>query len=234
MVVQAEKFEAKTGTMTKPAITIYDVERQLPSTVIRAEKGRWDIKTNEWKLFNGFVTHFGLNPETGNWIPKNTAHFRVQGSRDTPSLSKLSNSSVSARAAMNDANFEYVSLRDLIPYREETYAAMVRENDPEARAELAQKVRGLTFAMHDRFATPLLCLSLVLVGVPLGLRPPRAKGQSGLALGFSLMVLTIYYITWTWCSKLGENGIGNPLLLAYIPPLLIFAAGLYFLAQKKR
>ncbi len=234
MVIQAEDFEAITGTLIKPAITIYDVERQLPSIVIRAEKGQWDIKTNEWKLFNGFTTRFGLNPKNGDWIPKNTSRFRMTANKQTPSLSKLANSSISARAAMDDANFEYVSLRDLLPYRSETHDDLVRATDEEERAELAKKVRSLTFAIHDRIATPLLCLGLVLVGAPLGLRPPRAKGQSGLALGFSLMVLAVYYITWTWCSKLGEAGVGNPLLLAYLPPLLICAAGIYLLVQKSR
>lgn len=234
MVIHAKDFDAASGTLFEPTITIYDVERQLPSIVIRAEKGQWDLGSNQWKLFNGSTTRFGLNQENGDWIPKNTYHFRVTANKQAPVLSKLANSNTSARVAMDESNFEYVSLRDLMPYRSATYDNLVREEDPEERASLAAKVRSLTFAIHDRFATPLLCIALVLVGAPLGLRPPRAKGQSGLALGLSLMVLTVYYITWTWCSKLGEAGIGNPLLLAYISPLLIFGTGLCLLERKSR
>ncbi len=233
-LIQAKDFDTKTGTLIEPTITIFNVERQSPETVIQAKKGQWDLVSNKWRLYNGSTTKFGKNPVTGAWIAKNTIKFNVASNREAPALSKLANSNINARQAMDESNFEYVSLRDLVPYRKETYENAVREEDGETRDDLAKKVRSLTFAMHDRFATPLLCLGLVLVGAPLGLRPPRAKGQSGLALGMSLIVLTIYYLTWTWCSKLGENGIGNPLLLAYIPPVLIFATGLSLLAQKSR
>lgn len=234
MLIQADGFEAKSGTMTNPTITVYDEERHLPSLVIRAEKGQWDIERNQWKLFNGYTTRFGLNPQNGDWIPKNTSRFRVTANKQTPSLGKLANSNISARTAMDDANFEYVSLRDLFPYRAENYRNWLLAEDKDERHDLLKKVRSLTFAIHDRFATPLLCIGLVLVGAPLGIRPPRAKGQSGVALGLSLMVLTFYYITWTWCSKLGENGIGNPVFLAYISPLLIFLAGLVLLSHKSK
>jgi lipopolysaccharide export system permease protein len=233
-VIQAKALDAETGTLIKPTITIYDVEKQLPEVVIRAEKGQWDLETNKWRLYNGSTTRFGLNPETGAWIPRNTSKFNVAMNRHTPDLAKLANSNISARAAMDKPDFEFVSLRDLLPYRAETYDNMVRAEGTAEGAELFKKVRSLTFGIHDKIATPLLCLALVIVGAPLGIRPPRAKGQSGVALGMSLVVLTVYYITWTWCSKLGEAGVGNPLLLAYLSPILILAAGLYLLAQKSR
>lgn len=234
IVVQAKDFDAETGTMIKPTITIYDVEKQLPEVVIRAEKGQWDLETNKWHLYNGSTTRFGLNPETSAWIPRNTSRFNVAMNRQTPALSKLANSNISARAAMDKPDFEFVSLRDLIPYRVETYDNMVRAAGSEEATELAKKVRSLTFGIHDKIATPLLCLALVIVGAPLGIRPPRAKGQSGVALGMSLLVLTIYYITWTTCSKLGEAGTGNPIILAYLSPVLILATGVYLLSTKSR
>jgi lipopolysaccharide export system permease protein len=55
-------------------------------------------------------------------------------------------------------------------------------------------ISGATFGIHDKIATPLLCLALILVGAPLGLRPQRAS--AGFAPGMSLLIIMMYYFVW--------------------------------------
>jgi lipopolysaccharide export LptBFGC system permease protein LptF len=88
----------------------------------------------------------------------------------------------------------------------------------------------VTFAIHDRLAAPLVCVALVLIGCPLGVRAPRAPSIS--PLGQALMVLLVYFAVWLTASYFGKSGAPIPLLWAYLPLLLLIGAGLALLRRK--
>ena len=101
-----------------------------------------------------------------------------------------------------------------------------------AAKDIPKFINSATFGIHDKIATPLICLAVILVGAPLGIRPQRSGG--GVSMGLSLVVLLLYYVVWTWASKVGKAGVMNPYFLAYLPFGLTFIIGLFLVAKKSR
>ena len=133
-------------------------------------------------------------------------------------------------------NFEMVSLSELRAYRSELLngvatAKRVAPNDAKHIQFLQDEAGAATFGIHDKLATPLIVLAMVLIGAPLGVRPQRTA-SAGLALGLSLMVLLSYYIVWTLVSQWGKGGGTQPMLAAYLPFAILSGLGA-FLTWKK-
>ena len=89
----------------------------------------------------------------------------------------------------------------------------------------------MTFGIHDKFATPLVCLAMMLIGAPLGIRPQRTA-SAGLAMGLSLGVLILYYLVWTLAMQWGKAGGEGPLVAAYLSFALTAGVGLVMVARK--
>lgn len=129
------------------------------------------------------------------------------------------------RDMIAEGQFEALSLSELQTERATT-SRQARFVNPRSDAQ----VPTLTFAIHDRLAAPLVCVALVLIGCPLGVRAPRAPGIS--PLGRALMVLLVYFAVWLAASYFGKSGASVPLLWAYLPLLLLIGAGLALLRRK--
>lgn len=71
---------------------------------------------------------------------------------------------------------------------------------------------------------PLAGLVLLLVGLPLLLRPERARGFEGLVSG--LMLCVFYFAADFVCRNLGLQGALDPLLASWIPVLLFGSLGI--------
>jgi lipopolysaccharide export system permease protein len=129
---------------------------------------------------------------------------------------------------LEKGNFEMVSIVELHDWRQRLAARA----DKVDAVKLAKMVDGATFGIHDKIATPLICIALVLIGAPLGIRPQRSS--AGFAMGLSLAVLLLYYVVWTWAGQLGKYGAANPYLMAYLPFMITLGAGLVLVAKKSR
>ncbi len=232
--IQAERLDLQSGVMIKPRILIFNESGDV-RVRIGAERGQWDLKSNQWKFIKGSTTYYGRGM-FGAWVQKGFSKFDVAQNdvAQAPSLGTLSRSNTDARAALDADNYEYVSIWQILDYRREKQQETLTARTQTDRDDANQRIKSATFGIHDKIATSLVVLAMVLVGAPLGLRPPRAKGQGGVAMGVSLAVLILYYVTWTWCSAVGKNGQGNPVIFAYFSPFITFATGLMLLAKKSR
>ncbi len=76
--------------------------------------------------------------------------------------------------------------------------------------------------LHQRFATPLACLALALLGAPLGVQNRRSGRHGGFAL--SLIAVFAYYILASVAEGMGENGTIPAILSAWGPGVLLFVA----------
>lgn len=230
-LIQAARLDASTGTLVKPVIQFFNDQQRIERE-ITADAGKWDMDTNQWRLVNARGSQYGYD-KFGRWMPRGWASAQSVGNM-MPSLGRLINNNTNARMAMEVNNYEYVSIAEVWAYREAMYAEKFTARTAEEREGAALRVKSATFAIHDKIATPLVCIALVLIGAPLGLRPPRAKGQSGVALGLCLGVLVVYYMTWTWSNAVAKPGLGNPMVFAYLPFAITFASGLVLLERKSR
>jgi lipopolysaccharide export system permease protein len=104
-------------------------------------------------------------------------------------------------------------------FRDAATPALLLQDHPEARAELAR-----------RFSLPVLAAALLLVGAALGYGHPRFRQGSGLFSGLSVMV--VYYVAYRILEGRLEasNSFAFPLLM--LLPIFLLFAGIVFLTRR--
>ncbi len=250
-IIQADDFDAKQVLLVNPDIRVNQTDGT--SIHITAKSARWDKGRNAWVFVDGQTTR---EPAPGSnkaglsgfsILHFDEQSFQAEMALDPASLSK---STRDLPGQLADHNFEMVSMAELRTYRDQLvervhrtqsdFAGFQKTNSSDAKQTvffqkkiqfLKSEVRASTFGIHDKWATPLIVIAMVLIGAPLGVRPQRTA-SAGLALGLSLMVLLGYYVLWTLTSQWGKAGGGQPLLAAYLPFLMLVGLGA-FLTWKK-
>lgn len=89
----------------------------------------------------------------------------------------------------------------------------------------AESTYSYALEYHKRFALPISCLLLGLVGAPLGALFPRAGRMTGVALALGLFVA--YYVLLSAGSGLGKNGIIPCFVAVWIPNFVMFGIALF-------
>lgn len=105
-------------------------------------------------------------------------------------------------------------------------ASVAREDD---RFEWA---RRLEQHYHMRLALPWATLGLAILGIGLGIQ--RQRSSRGIGMGISLIVLFIYYVVMHTLTLMGERGVAPYVVMAWLPNLLLYAAGAVFLLRARR
>jgi len=224
-IIQAKHFDPKSGVLMQPRIQLYNHDRQL-ETQISAARAEWNIKTGQWNFYNGLITRL---MKSGGSTKAPFQEFEVNV---VPDPRALKPGVLTLREHLKKGDFEMVSIMDLVDYHDSLKASLSTAVPGVSPAEIRRLMNGALFGIHDKIAMPLICLALILVGAPLGVRPQRASG--GFAMGLSLLVLLLYYITWTLTSQLGKHGAVNPYLMAYLPFCITFLIGLVMVFKKSR
>lgn len=229
-VVQAESFDPARKILLKPVIHLYREDRTM-ETQIKAESARWDAASKSWVFENGSTLTL-RDPNSKNptySFPTVWDQFSIQ-TDVVPTPDSLQASGKTAQQHIDSHSYEMVSWRDLDAHRQKLRANYGRENGAAQRAT-AKEIRAMTFGIHDKFATPLVCLAMMLIGAPLGVRPQRTA-QAGLAMGLSLVVLILYYLVWTLALSWGKAGGEWPVFAAYLSFALTAGVGAVIAARK--
>ena len=90
----------------------------------------------------------------------------------------------------------------------------------------------LKLELYQRYALPFSVLMCALIGSPLGLQPQRSSSSMG--FGLSVVIVLIYYVFLSVCTTLGQSGKIPPLLAAWIPNLIGFSVGAFFIRKASR
>jgi lipopolysaccharide export system permease protein len=224
-VIQAAVFDPTTKTLIRPSVQLYrnrDVYLQ-----ISAERGSWDEETGLWDFYNAKITTFPSGKSRGGASTEMFSEHLQKTAEEVGDPKALLAQQNSRAEYLANGSFELVSLFELMAYRNELAQA---QDSPDVLTR--RLISGATFGIHDKIATPLLCLALILVGAPLGLRPQRSS--AGFAPGMSLLVIMLYYFTWMTVSYPGKHGTANPYLMAYLAPALTAVIGLVLVWKKNR
>ena len=173
-------------------------------SIIQAERGIW--KDGEWIFLDGIV----YNISSDGRIPRTEfSEFSMQD-RITRNPGQIS------RRSKDPEEMSLANLREHINLREEE----------------GENVKELLIDYHHRFAIPFASFIFALVGASLGLQ--RSRSGSSMGLGFSIVIVFIYYVLMTVGSALGQAGTIAPWLGAWLQNF-VFAAvgfGLLFKAAK--
>ena len=86
--------------------------------------------------------------------------------------------------------------------------------------------------IQKRFATPLACFVLALLGVPLGVQNRRTGRHGGFAL--SLAVLFLYYILANFSFAFGENGTIDPVIAVWTPNFILLMIAVWAIRKVVR
>ena len=88
----------------------------------------------------------------------------------------------------------------------------------------------LMISLYDKIALPLMTIALVLIGVPLAITPPRVRYNRGFL--FSILIIFVYYLVRAFSISLGEAGTLIPVMAAFLPNIILSAAGIFIYYKK--
>ena len=223
--IKAKSFDPKRKILVEPRVREYDSDEKFVRE-ISAARASWDLKSGQWIFYDGQYFTKASEQQSKDFT---RADGRFKSWEVTaPPPQKFGKKALSRLESLQKANYEMVSISDLQTWR----SGLEHGTIPIAAKDRPKQINGATFGIHDKIATPLICLAVILVGAPLGIRPQRSGG--GVSMGLSLVVLLLYYVVWTWVSKVGKAGVMNPYFLAYLPFGLTFIIGLFLVAKKSR
>ena len=229
-IVQAEKFDIKSKTIIKPVIQIFRADG-IVEFEIKAQSANWDSARQAWIFRNG-STRSPKDPTNKSDLNSVLSKFpaTVVTTDKMPNPDTFDEGEKSARDQIERKNYEMVSWRQLDAFRAEQIAQLPSLSSA-GQSAMNKEIRRETYGIHDKFATPLVAIAMLLIGAPLGVRPQRTA-SAGLAMGISLMVILGYYLLWTLCTQWGKGGGNAPILAAYLPVAALSAIGVALLIRK--
>lgn len=86
--------------------------------------------------------------------------------------------------------------------------------------------------LYQRAAIPAACMFFALIGAPLALSSPRASSANG--LGYSVLIIFLYYIIMTTGTAMGQNGALPAAFAAWLPNIAALVPGLFLLRRASR
>ncbi len=235
-IIFADVFEPKTRTLINPSITLFNEDKQVAMEVV-AERAQWDIAAGKWFFYKGrsrVTPRIGSsNVPFGEQQYAGWTNFEQLEVEVMPDPKMLNEKGRSIQYHLDKKNYEMLSISDLQSYLTKHPQWLTSAAAPRVREVIEKRMKSLTFGIHDKIATPLICFAVVLIGAPLGVRPQRSA-SAGIAMGLSLAALLVYYVVWTWASQLGKAGLGNPYILAYFPLALTLVIAAILMKIKSR
>lgn len=87
--------------------------------------------------------------------------------------------------------------------------------------------RKILLELGQRLSLPFACLTFVLIGAPLSIRPKKASRFYGLGLCFAILFGN--YLLWIGAKALGKSGLINPFVASWVPNLIVGGVGLFLL-----
>jgi lipopolysaccharide export system permease protein len=221
-IVNASAADFARSLLHDPVVKELHLDGSLRRQIV-ATRGQWDNRAAAMVFESGWILElpaFSMRTNNVKLQARLFERFEVRGFPPPERWSGVR----TLRDMIADHQFEALSLSQL-----QTERAIASRHARSFVPHSDAQVPTLTFAIHDRLAAPLVCVALVLIGCPLGVRAPRTPSIS--PLGRALMVLLVYFAVWLTASYFGKSGAPVPLLWAYLPLLLLIGAGLALLRR---
>jgi lipopolysaccharide export system permease protein len=229
-IVQADLFDPSKLTLTRPVIQLFREDNTI-ELEIQAQSARWDAKRKAWVFVSGETRAKPPSRRGNPTFDIRTPFSELSLQTDiAPTPDNFTSRKITQADRLKFHQFEMISRSDLGRERERLQAELPRQNSKDQEKTIKQ-IRAITFGMHDKFATPLVCIAMILIGAPLGIRPQRSS-SSGLAMGLSLAVLIAYYIVWVLATSWGKGGFPMPHLVAYLTFAVTALTGIVMVIRK--
>ncbi len=102
----------------------------------------------------------------------------------------------------------------------------------ETKKDISDTTRArLRVDLHARMATPLFCLIVTVIGIPVGAHTGRRGALAGIMA--ALLLFFGYYILQLFAQALGKEGLIAPWLGGWLPAILFFAASPFMIHRMR-
>ena len=189
-------------------IVILDFTRKGLCQIHTAKHARWLPRKGGWELYKG-TSHIISNDATLSRVSGFDVFF-IPSSSNPAKLIK----EISKPGEMNFARLhKFLELQKKSTIHTDDYN--------EAR---------VTF--HNKFARPLACLLIALIGAPLGILPRRSSsGWNYIILSF---IIFQFYMSQSVCLSLAEADRIAPFIAAWLPNIVLFLISVFIIRQKAK
>ena len=153
----------------------------------------------------------------GSWWIFDGAVYEIKSDKTIGLLFKFDKQALNLNMSPNDisdssSNPDQMSIPEL-------YRAI------EIKDKMGDVTRDLWMTLQLRIAVPWACLIFAILGAALGSRPQRSS--SGVGLGFSVIIIFVYYVIMSFSRALGESGTMPPAAAAWNANIVFFAMGIW-------
>ena len=189
-------------------IVILDFTRIGLTQIHTAKKAKWRPQKGGWELYLG-TNHFISNNDFLSRISSFDVFFIPSSSTPAKLIRELNKP--------DEMNF-FKLMKFLELQKDATFHT---DDYNEAR---------VTF--HNKFAQPIACLLIALIGAPLGILPRRSSSS------WNYIILAIiifqFYISQSVCNSLAEVDKISPFIAAWIPNFVLLVIALFIIRLKAR
>jgi len=83
---------------------------------------------------------------------------------------------------------------------------------------------------HRKFSFPFACFVFGILGLPLGINPPRSGRSRGFTM--AIIIISIYYLLFRMSENMSWNSVLHPILFIWMPNAVLLLSGLILLQKK--
>jgi lipopolysaccharide export system permease protein len=200
----------------------WDFSRPGEFTLYTADEGVWHM--GRWEFHDAEVVHINIGEEEASAVEmvrdgeegleRLARNGNVVRFMTTPTLEMQISRTPSDILAESSRDLEEMSLQELRSYL----------HSPEIQSHSEAYIRKVQGTYQMKISVPFASIFFMLIAAPLGLTPQRSTSTMG--IGFSMVLVFIYYLLTTFSVKIAESGIMPPVLAAWLPNLLFLFAGI--------
>lgn len=175
---------------------------EFPGTAVTADSATWSERQGAWTLWNGAVHAFG--DSTG---PRTTrfAGMRFRVFKEAPHQLLLT--------PKEPEEMTWAELGEYIGFMDRA----------------GNNVDKLIVERWLKIALPVTCLVIAIFGAPLAVTAPRAGAAVGIAISLGTTILFLLFIN--LALAVGESGLIEPGLAAWVPNALFLLVGLVLMKR---
>ncbi len=236
--------ESAVPLATRQAKFVYDVQvRQAQPRSVFHDKQIWLRSGNAFIRADDFDTEAGRL--RGLSIYRTTPRFTLAGLIESPAALWDGSRWVPEGGAewrfLDDGTVERHSLGGKLPLTErpDEFRIFARSPTEFSYTELKERIRNLrrkgvdtvrdTVNLHTKVAVPLAIPITILMAMAIAVRPGRKDGIA-VNLAFSVAIGFTYWVLLGFCVSLGRAGAIQPWVAAWLPNMVMGAAGLFLYA----
>ena len=189
-------------------VVILDFTQVGLTQIHTAKNARWKPQKGGWELYKG-TNHIISKTDTLSRVSSFDTFFIPSGSTPAKLIKEI--------ARPREMNF--IRLKRFLSLQEENTIHTDDYNEA-----------SVTF--HGKFARPIACLLIALIGAPLGILPRRSgSGWNYVILAF---IIFQFYMSQSVCDSLAEAGKMSPFIGAWFPNIVLAIVAGFIIRQKAR